>query len=147
MKKQQFWPFQNMVNSRGHRTIDFPELHQDSPLPFHNFNVGDHDDDDNDNVVVLGKGLPENLKFEWVIHDWSKCSETCGGNGVQLRSINCIVRLHNSTQDVVNSLCEDAGLATPDTYRKCGSTDCPKWIVSKWSSCESSKCFRFNTGN
>jgi len=29
----------------------------------------------------------ENLMFEWVTTDWSKCSQTCGGSGFQVRLI------------------------------------------------------------
>jgi hypothetical protein len=46
----------------------------------------------NENVAVLVKrvhifcaGSPENLKFDWMITDWSKCSQSCGGSGFQVR--------------------------------------------------------------
>lgn len=129
--------------------VGFPE-NQDPFLPFHDFSletrIEEEEEDDEGSVVILGKGSPENLRFEWVISDWSKCSESCGGNGLQVRVIHCIVKLHNATQRVDNNLCEDAGLVTPDTYRKCGLPDCPKWVVSEWSTCVKSKCFRLNTG-
>nr|XP_024216656.1 ADAMTS-like protein 1 [Halyomorpha halys] len=44
----------------------------------------DSTEDSSEDIVVLGKGSPENLIFEWVISDWSACSKTCGGNGYQL---------------------------------------------------------------
>lgn len=43
--------------------------------------------DEHVSEVVLGKGTKENLRFEWELTDWSKCSETCGGNGLQLRKV------------------------------------------------------------
>lgn len=104
------------------------------------------DDDDLGSIVVLGKGTPDNLKFEWIIGQWSRCSETCGGNGVQLRTIGCIVRLHNTTQAVDNNLCDDAGLSAPTRQRKCGGGDCPQWVTSEWTACEYSKCFASNMG-
>jgi len=58
-----------------------------------------------------------------------------------------MVRLHNTTQNVDNSLCEDAGLPTPPTIQKCGTEDCPRWVPSEWSPCEQSRCFTWNTGN
>lgn len=50
------------------------------------------DENEEDNIVILGKGKKENLEFEWTTGLWSKCSETCGGNGIQQRKVNCIVR-------------------------------------------------------
>lgn len=44
-------------------------------------------------AVVLGKGTADALKFEWMITDWSKCSQTCGGNGFQMRAAHCMVKL------------------------------------------------------
>lgn len=57
------------------------------------------------------------------------------------------VRLHNTTQDVDSSLCEDAGLQTPPTIKKCGAEECPNWSVTPWSRCHESRCFTWNTGN
>lgn len=106
----------------------------------------DDDDDDGGSVVVLGKGSPEHLKFDWILTDWSGCSKTCGGNGVQMRRATCVVKLHNNTQTVDDNLCLDAGLERPDTFSKCGIDECPKWSVTDWTPCETSKCFAWNTG-
>ena len=56
------------------------------------------DDDDGDmmfshptkmvaNSFVLGKGKAENLEFDWVITEWSACSQTCGGTGFQVKNL------------------------------------------------------------
>jgi len=34
---------------------------------------------------IFCAGSPENLKFDWMITDWSKCSQSCGGSGFQVR--------------------------------------------------------------
>lgn len=79
-----------MPNHRG--------LAADHPGPFL---LGEDDDDDESStetddaateeglgpIIVLGKGNPKNLKFEWVLTPWTKCSESCGGNGFQVRQI------------------------------------------------------------
>lgn len=104
------------------------------------------DDDDDGSIVVLGKGRPEHLKFEWILTEWSGCSQTCGGNGVQMRRANCVVKLHNNTQNVDDNLCIDAGVEMPETFSKCGIDDCPKWFANDWTPCENSKCFAWNTG-
>lgn len=44
-------------------------------------------------AVILGKGSVENLKFEWMITDWSTCSQTCGGNGFQMRAAHCMASI------------------------------------------------------
>ncbi|XP_017781634.1 PREDICTED: ADAMTS-like protein 1 isoform X2 [Nicrophorus vespilloides] len=140
---------QTFSNSRGHRMVAFPfdELQTISNMELTTELRADDDEneDEEGSVVVLGKGLPEHLKFEWILTDWSKCSEPCGGNGLQMRTIHCIVRLHNKTQGVKSTLCDDAGLETPEAIRKCGLSDCPKWVVGEWSRCSESKCFAWNT--
>lgn len=61
-----------------------------------NNNMQSFDDDDGDmmfshptkmvaNSFVLGKGKAENLEFDWVITEWSACSQTCGGTGFQVQ--------------------------------------------------------------
>ncbi|XP_022920752.1 protein madd-4 isoform X2 [Onthophagus taurus] len=126
--------FQQLISnlqaySRGHRTISFPEelINTKDSAP-----------------IILGRGPPENLKFDWVMTEWSKCSESCG-DGFQTRQIHCLVRLHNNTQRVDDNMCEDAGLELPVTVRKCGIEECPKWVVDEWSTCSKSKCYALHT--
>lgn len=56
-----------------------------------------------------------------------------------------MVRIKNTTKNVDNILCEDAGLKAPDTVEKCGNIECPKWISTDWSPCRKSKCFTRHT--
>lgn len=105
------------------------------------------------------KGKADSLKFEWLLTPWSKCSQTCGGSGFQVRAVQCIVRHNNVTKSVEASLCEDAGLANPDapgvkgrpsmpaTVQKCGLDTCPHWVAGSWTPCHQSRCFTWNTGN
>jgi hypothetical protein len=64
----------------------------------------------------------------------------------QVRAAHCMVRLHNTTQNVDSNLCEDAGLPKPHTLKECGMENCPHWVPSDWSPCEESRCFTWNTG-
>ena len=113
-------------------------------------------------------GKAESLKFEWLLTPWSKCSQTCGGSGFQVRAVQCIVRHNNVTKSVESSLCEDAGLANPDVtsfngkpasasvpnnnkhppanVQKCGLDTCPHWVAGSWTPCHQSRCFTWNTG-
>ncbi|XP_065566633.1 protein madd-4-like isoform X2 [Artemia franciscana] len=94
----------------------------------------------------FGKVRFSSLKFEWLLTPWSKCSQTCGGGGFQVRAAQCIVRLYNSTRSVRSSLCELAGLSPlPETLQECGIANCPKWQPGSWTPCEESKCFSLNT--
>ena len=95
--------------------------------------------------ILLGK--IEQLKFEWLLTPWSKCSQTCGGSGFQVRAAQCIVRLNNVTKSVEGGLCEDAGSPSPITMQKCGLDSCPLWRPGTWTPCEESRCFTWNTGN
>ena len=100
-----------------------------------------------DRVVRAGSAAAADLRFDWAITPWSACSETCGGDGFQLRGAQCTVRLRNaSTQSVEPALCEDAGLPQPTTFQRCGRDECPQWSAAEWSTCEDSRCFAWNTG-
>ncbi|KAK4320079.1 hypothetical protein Pmani_009045 [Petrolisthes manimaculis] len=94
---------------------------------------------------ILGKGTRDSLEFEWQMTSWSECSQTCGftssSSGYQVRSIQCLAKVNNSTSPVDGVLCTDAGLEAPVTIQKCGLTECPKWHVGEWSECESSRCY------
>lgn len=65
----------------------------------------------------------------------------------QTRTVQCMVILGNSSQNVDSALCEDAGLRMPESVQKCGAIDCPKWVAGEWSPCNatSSKCFSWHT--
>lgn len=57
----------------------------------------DEDEEEDDGLgrmVVLGKGTAENLKFEWMITEWTRCSQTCGGEGFQMRAVRCMVSIY-----------------------------------------------------
>ncbi|XP_015601072.1 protein madd-4 isoform X2 [Cephus cinctus] len=117
----------------------------------------DHEDamdDSSISPVILGKGTADDLIFEWVTTDWSKCSQTCGGGGFQMRGAQCTVRTSktNSSSTVVSpktvigaNLCEDAGYPVPQKVRPCGSGRCPQWSIGEWTPCESSRCFNWKT--
>ncbi|XP_046460789.1 protein madd-4-like isoform X13 [Daphnia pulex] len=117
-------------------------------------------------ISAKEKGKADSLKFEWLLTPWSKCSQTCGGSGFQVRAVQCIVRHNNVTKSVEASLCEDAGLANPDTadatkpstlasssnnnrqpatVQKCGLDTCPHWVAGSWTPCHQSRCFTWNT--
>ncbi|XP_048513461.1 protein madd-4 isoform X2 [Athalia rosae] len=119
---------------------------------FENGNTDDHST--LQPVVILERSLAEDLKFEWVMTEWSECSQTCGGGGFQMRGTQCTVRplkmATNSTQvapktAVDATLCEDAGFPVPEKVRACGSGVCPQWQTGEWTPCESSRCFTWQT--
>ncbi|XP_054277879.1 protein madd-4-like [Macrosteles quadrilineatus] len=141
---QTLWPFQTFGNSRGHRMV-MEEAPPPPPLVTTTDFGGETSTTEDSSIVVLGKGSPENVKFDWLISEWSACSQTCGGNGFQIRKAHCMVRLHNATQDVDSNLCVDAGLETPITVQKCGAEPCPRWVAEEWSSCHESRCFTWDT--
>ncbi|XP_071450701.1 protein madd-4-like isoform X3 [Hetaerina americana] len=142
---QNFWPLQAFGNSRGHRMVATAQEEIQAAIDRDDYGASESTHEDASPVVVLGKGSSENLKFDWMITGWSQCSETCGGTGFQMRAAHCMVRLHNTTQNVDGNLCEDAGLSTPPTIQKCGMEECPHWRTEHWTSCEESRCFTWNT--
>lgn len=72
-----------------------------------------------------------------------------------MREAQCTVRslkpLGNSTRTSVlrtvirAALCEDAGHPMPQKVRPCGFGKCPQWHATKWSPCETSRCFNWKT--
>ncbi|XP_015429195.1 PREDICTED: ADAMTS-like protein 3 [Dufourea novaeangliae] len=96
----------------------------------------------------------DDLVFEWVTTDWSKCSQTCGGSGFQMRGAQCTARsakpVGNSTRTpprtvIGAKLCEDAGHPVPQKVRPCGFGKCPQWHTTAWTVCETSRCFNWKT--
>lgn len=57
-----------------------------------------------------------------------------------------MVRLDNSTLNVKNDLCEDAGLSVPETIEKCGLIECPHWATTEWTLCSDSRCISRHKG-
>ncbi|XP_053596923.1 protein madd-4 [Microplitis demolitor] len=107
-----------------------------------------------DTLNIFTKETSEDFVFEWVTTEWSKCSQTCGGGGFQMRGSHCMVRSTKpasnntrvSSRTVIGaSLCEDAGFTVPSKVRPCGLERCPQWHVSEWIPCESSRCFNWKT--
>ncbi|XP_078047657.1 ADAMTS-like no long nerve cord [Augochlora pura] len=96
----------------------------------------------------------EDLVFEWVTTEWSKCSQTCGRGGFQIRGAQCTVRSAkppgNSTRSqtrvvIGDKLCEDAGHPMVQKVRSCGSGECPQWHTTEWTPCQTSRCFNWKT--
>lgn len=103
-------------------------------------------------LIVLDTA--EDLIFEWVTTDWSKCTQSCGGSGFQMRGAQCTVRsskpVGNSTRSppktvIGATLCEDAGHSMPQKVRPCGFGKCPQWHTTEWTPCETSRCFNWKT--
>ncbi|KAG8181971.1 hypothetical protein JTE90_026909 [Oedothorax gibbosus] len=101
------------------------------------------------NSVVLGKGNADSLVFDWVISDWTACSQSCRSNGAgyQVRSAQCMVSLNNVSKPVDATLCEDAGFPTPTTQQSCGHHECPHWETAPWSQCLETHCFTWHTSH
>ena len=59
----------------------------------------------------LGKLTSTDLSLEWVTSDWSKCSQTCGENGTQIRSVECtLLRSPEDKQEIIPyQICVDSG--------------------------------------
>ncbi|KAF6216025.1 hypothetical protein GE061_000362 [Apolygus lucorum] len=98
-----------------------------------------------DEPLSLGSGSVDNVDLEWILSEWSPCSVTCGDNGFQIRTVHCMLMLHNNSKNVDSSACFDAGLAQPLIKQKCGDVACPRWVPSEWQPCIEARCFTYNT--
>ncbi|XP_014664801.1 PREDICTED: ADAMTS-like protein 3 [Priapulus caudatus] len=88
---------------------------------------------DINNLIDFSNGQVDDLAFDWKTMNWTDCSQTCGGHGVQARTAVCEVSIHGKRKKVDSTLCTEAGLPKPPVMRKCGIGQCPGWIVGNWS--------------
>ena len=51
----------------------------------------------------------EEIKIDWSVSDWSKCSHTCGKNGTQIRKVECVAIKGDKEQTIPKQICNDAG--------------------------------------
>ncbi|XP_031629322.1 protein madd-4 isoform X6 [Contarinia nasturtii] len=146
---QFLWPFQSFSNSKGRNYlvehgmkigIDLDSVENDDPVVgFNQLSLGQGVE----NVTVLGNGPRDSVKFEWMVTPWTECSQNCGPEiGYKFRRTQCMVRLHNTTQNVDSVLCKDAGLSEPETFEKCGGEECAQWVAGEWTLCLQSRCQR-----
>ena len=76
--------------------------------------------------------LAEDEVLDWLISDWSLCSQPCGATGVQVRGTQCVLRKGSHSKTVHPDLCGEAGLPKPDSLRDC-HVECARWETSSWS--------------
>lgn len=61
----------------------------------------------------------------WRYTSWTKCSATCGGNGIQTREAKCVGQ--GDCQIVVGPPAE--------LRRACNRAPCPEWRFEQWTPC------------
>ncbi len=72
------------------------------------------------------------IPFQFVAWEWSLCSMTCGGAGLQRRHIACEVVLPAYMLIVNDSFCRERGQEKPLETRDCGYEPCPNWEMGVW---------------
>jgi hypothetical protein len=73
------------------------------------------------------------IPFHYVTSNWSSCSKSCGGAGLQSRRITCDLVLPNFYFMVRDDYCNNRGQEQPVDSRDCGYQRCPHWEMSDWS--------------
>lgn len=86
------------------------------------------------------------IKIDWSVSDWSKCSHTCGKNGTQIRKVECVAIKGDKEQTIPKQICSDAGFKEPIKIQSCGISQCPRWFSQAWTPCYNSKCIAKRTG-
>ncbi|GAU97432.1 hypothetical protein RvY_08729 [Ramazzottius varieornatus] len=89
---------------------------------------------------------PLTVRVGWLTGNWSMCSKSCGGSGLQVREVECQAGVDGrEKQTVPHTFCLEAGLRPPSTTQPCGSVECPQWRTTSWQNCENSECFGLDT--
>lgn len=76
--------------------------------------------------------LAEDEMLDWLISDWSLCSQSCGATGFQVRGTQCVLKKGSHSKTVHPEFCEEAGLRKPESLRDC-RVECARWETSSWS--------------
>ncbi|XP_060073667.1 A disintegrin and metalloproteinase with thrombospondin motifs gon-1-like [Ylistrum balloti] len=76
--------------------------------------------------------------YKWIVYNWSECSTTCGDDGVQVATVECIrIRSDNYTEEVDDSFCFNE--LEPNSSKSCPQEPCIEytyqWVLSDWSGC------------
>ncbi|XP_064608377.1 ADAMTS-like protein 3 isoform X2 [Liolophura sinensis] len=79
----------------------------------------------------------------FVAGDWSPCSKSCGGEGIQQRKVTCEEMSTGYTRIMSFHKCKKKGLVPPESERKCSSDEkCPQWTSGEWSPCSDEECVK-----
>ncbi|XP_065156634.1 A disintegrin and metalloproteinase with thrombospondin motifs 12-like [Atheta coriaria] len=88
------------------------------------------------------KKPPKEVKYDWVLDEWTQCSATCGG-GTQTQLALCqesiigfnTLLAEGSATIVDESYCEESE-RPPPALRVCNEENCPyHWWIGPWQSC------------
>ncbi|KAF5832338.1 hypothetical protein DUNSADRAFT_11780 [Dunaliella salina] len=74
--------------------------------------------------------------YSWSVSDWTTCSHSCGPDGVQSRTVECVEEATYSwNNEVVGD--ENCDSIKPAEQQSCNTHACPtySWSVSDWTTC------------
>ncbi|XP_070544536.1 A disintegrin and metalloproteinase with thrombospondin motifs 3-like [Ptychodera flava] len=75
----------------------------------------------------------ERVSYDWVAAEWEHCSRTCGGDGTQLRTVNCMKTQYGVTTLAHHRNCKGE---KPTNKQPCNRKDCPAyWQTGEWQEC------------
>ncbi|XP_066522676.1 A disintegrin and metalloproteinase with thrombospondin motifs 14 isoform X2 [Hoplias malabaricus] len=70
----------------------------------------------------------------WLVENWGPCSKSCGKQGVQSRTVQCVQTLQNGTNRTVHS--KYCSGDRPESRRPCETPTCSAhWRTGAWSQC------------
>uniref|UniRef100_A0A1I8ANC8 Ig-like domain-containing protein n=1 Tax=Steinernema glaseri TaxID=37863 RepID=A0A1I8ANC8_9BILA len=89
---------------------------------------------------------PSKIRADWAIGEWSSCPKNlCGkAQASEERNVKCRIYVENLNSIVDDDICVGFGIAKPIASRPCAD-ECPHWVTSEWSPCESGRCTRHVT--
>lgn len=75
--------------------------------------------------------------YTWVVSEWNQCNVSCGGNGMESRTVTCQKSANSSTKvmTVDDKYCLQG---RPTSARLCNKGECQyEWEYGTWGSCDS----------
>jgi hypothetical protein len=70
--------------------------------------------------------------YDFVTGEWSHCSSSCGGNGIQVRPVSCEIIMEEYYKVVPETMCAKNKPKKLETRKPCGVGECPHWMAKGW---------------
>nr|XP_022913821.1 thrombospondin type-1 domain-containing protein 4 isoform X1 [Onthophagus taurus] len=93
-----------------------------------------NDDDGTKPETVRACSSDKECSGRWFTGPWGPCSDTCDGQGREIREVLCVIKVKGQTRLGVEMMCP--GHNRPESERSCRGHCNPTWYSGEWSICD-----------